>query len=165
MSRKRGEVLQKLDIIHCLRSLAALEEDSIRRGVPFSGVTLVIDLKGFKLGDAQFGAAARPSFLMCFNVFPLFFSCFSGFPFDFKPFGGVSSSFLVEERLGRSRRWWPPGLEPLLKGKGLWRSFLLPETCHRILFIRVPTPFVKAWSMFSYLLDPGTIAKAFVSLF
>ncbi|CAE7880385.1 retm [Symbiodinium sp. KB8] len=51
------EVLKKLDIVHCRRSLAALEEDSMRRGVPFSGVTLIIDLKGFKWSDAQFGCA------------------------------------------------------------------------------------------------------------
>lgn len=99
------EVLKKLDIIHCRRCLAALEEDSIRRGVPFSGVTLVIDLKGFKWSDAQFSAAWTLSKMV---------AC---------------------------------------------RSHLLPETCHRILFVRVPTPFAKAWSMFSYLLDPGTIAK------
>eukprot|EP00913_Durusdinium_trenchii_P003974 g3681.t1 len=78
-------------------------QDSIRRGVPFTGVTLVIDLKGFKWSDAQFGAAQLLAYLQ--------------------------------------------------------RSFLLPETCHRILFIRVPSPFAKAWAMFSYLLDPGTIAK------
>lgn len=99
------KVLRKLDIVHCRRSLAALEEDSIRRGVPFTGVTLVIDLKGFKWSDAQFGAAWTLSKMV---------AC---------------------------------------------RSFLLPETCHRILFIRVPSPFAKAWAMFSYLLDPGTIAK------
>lgn len=99
------EVLKKLDIIHCRRCLAALEEDSVRRGVPFSGVTLVIDLKGFKWSDAQFSAAWTLSKMV---------AC---------------------------------------------RSHLLPETCHRILFVRVPTPFAKAWSMFSYLLDPGTIAK------
>jgi len=99
------EVLKKMDIVHCQRCLAALEEDSIRRGVPFEGVTLVIDLKGFKWSDAQFSAAWTLSKMV---------AC---------------------------------------------RSNLLPETCHRILFVRVPTPFAKAWSMFSYLLDPGTIAK------
>jgi len=99
------EVLKKLDIVHCRRSLAALEEDSMRRGVPFSGVTLIIDLKGFKWSDAQFGAAWTLSKMV---------AC---------------------------------------------RSNLLPETCFRILFVRVPAPFAKAWSMFSYLLDPGTIAK------
>mmetsp|Transcript_65068 Transcript_65068/g.153097 ORF Transcript_65068/g.153097 Transcript_65068/m.153097 type:complete len:430 (-) Transcript_65068:145-1434(-) len=99
------EVLKKMDIVHCRRCLAALEEDSMRRGVPFVGVTLVIDLKGFKWSDAQFGAAWTLSKMV---------AC---------------------------------------------RSNLLPETCFRILFVRTPAPFVKAWSMFSYLLDPGTIAK------
>ncbi|CAJ1367907.1 unnamed protein product [Effrenium voratum] len=99
------EVLKRLDIVHCRRSLAALEEDSLRRGRPFGGATVVLDLKGFKWSDAQFGAAWTLSKIV---------AC---------------------------------------------RSNLLPEICTRILFVRVPSPFVKAWSMFSYLLDPGTIAK------
>lgn len=51
------EVLQKLDAVHCMRCLAAVEEDSLRRGVPFTGTTLVVDLHGFGWDQAQPRAA------------------------------------------------------------------------------------------------------------
>merc|ERR1719343_1238686 len=38
------EVLMRIDIVHCLRSLAAIEEDALRRGTPLRGTLLVIDL-------------------------------------------------------------------------------------------------------------------------
>eukprot|EP00931_Biecheleriopsis_adriatica_P028809 TRINITY_DN17177_c0_g1_i1.p1 TRINITY_DN17177_c0_g1~~TRINITY_DN17177_c0_g1_i1.p1 ORF type:complete len:450 (+),score=81.16 TRINITY_DN17177_c0_g1_i1:60-1409(+) len=99
------EILKKIDIVHCLRSIAAVEEDALRRSVPFAGATIVMDLKGFRWQDAQFRAA-------------------------------WSLSKLVAQR-----------------------DILMPETCIRILFVRTPAPFVRAWSMFSYLLDPGTVEK------
>lgn len=99
------EILQKIDIVHCIRTLAACEEDALRRGQYFAGFTLVIDLDGFKWSDAQFSAA-----------------------WSLAQISGV-------------------------------RHMLLPETVIRMLFIRTPAPFVKAWNLFSYLVDPGTIAK------
>ncbi|CAE7726407.1 retm [Symbiodinium pilosum] len=40
------DVLQKMDIVHCLRTLAGVEEDSLRRNVPFVNATLIEDLQG-----------------------------------------------------------------------------------------------------------------------
>lgn len=39
------EIAQRVDIVHCMRFLGAIDEDCRRRKVPFEGVTLVIDLK------------------------------------------------------------------------------------------------------------------------
>merc|ERR1712060_512220 len=39
-------VLEKMEIVHTLRTLAGCEEDAARRGVPFNGVTLIEDLDG-----------------------------------------------------------------------------------------------------------------------
>lgn len=40
------EVLQKMDIVHCLRTLSGCEEDALRRGEAFVNATLVQDLEG-----------------------------------------------------------------------------------------------------------------------
>lgn len=40
------DLLQKIDIVHCVRTLAGVEEDSLRRNVPFVDATLVEDLQG-----------------------------------------------------------------------------------------------------------------------
>lgn len=40
------EILLKIEIVHCLRTLAGVEEDSVRRGVPFAAAILISDLDG-----------------------------------------------------------------------------------------------------------------------
>lgn len=51
------EILQKIDLVHCMRSLGACEEDALRRGVPFLGSVMVLDLHGFGIEQAQLKAA------------------------------------------------------------------------------------------------------------
>eukprot|EP00931_Biecheleriopsis_adriatica_P074733 TRINITY_DN48738_c0_g1_i1.p1 TRINITY_DN48738_c0_g1~~TRINITY_DN48738_c0_g1_i1.p1 ORF type:complete len:435 (+),score=91.23 TRINITY_DN48738_c0_g1_i1:47-1306(+) len=58
------ELLLKLDIVHCERSIAALEEDCLRRGVPLQGVIVVMDLDGFGFDQVQFSAARTLSKLV-----------------------------------------------------------------------------------------------------
>lgn len=47
------EELEKLDIIHCMRSLAALEEDAVRTGKPLGNGILVQDCDGFSWEQAK----------------------------------------------------------------------------------------------------------------
>lgn len=51
------EILQKLDLVHCMRCLGAVEEDALHRGVPITGIVMVIDLHGFGIDQAQLRAA------------------------------------------------------------------------------------------------------------
>lgn len=98
-------VLEKIDLVHSMRCLGACEEDAVRRGVPFGGVTLIMDLHGFGWDQIQFRAAYNLS------------------------------------KLSTNRQ------------------LLMPETVKRLLFVRTPPAFVRAWGMFSYLMDPGTLEK------
>jgi len=49
--------IKKLDIVHCLRSLAAVEEDSLRTGKPLGHGILVEDCHGFGFDQASFASA------------------------------------------------------------------------------------------------------------
>jgi len=53
------EILLKIDLVQCMRSLGALEEDAMRRQVPLGQVILVIDADGFGFEHAQIGAARK----------------------------------------------------------------------------------------------------------
>jgi hypothetical protein len=53
------EDLLKLDILHSCRSLAAVEDDAIRRGMPLIPVIVVMDLQGFGPDQIKFGAMRK----------------------------------------------------------------------------------------------------------
>merc|ERR1719163_2160941 len=48
----------KLDLLHCNRVLAALEEDAIRRDVPVKRCTYIQDIKGFGWDQCKYSAAS-----------------------------------------------------------------------------------------------------------
>mmetsp|Transcript_61627 Transcript_61627/g.133419 ORF Transcript_61627/g.133419 Transcript_61627/m.133419 type:complete len:451 (+) Transcript_61627:56-1408(+) len=98
------EDIVKLDIVHCLRCLGAVEEDALRRNRPIGGTILVYDLEGFSMSDIQFHAAMK---LTCMQS----------------------------------------------------RGLLLADIVGQLLFIRTPTPFLRAWQLFQHLLDQGTVRK------
>jgi hypothetical protein len=58
------EEIEKLDIVHCMRSLAALEEDSLRTGHPIGNGIIVQDCHGFGWGSISFKAAKALSILI-----------------------------------------------------------------------------------------------------
>mmetsp|Transcript_128512 Transcript_128512/g.363702 ORF Transcript_128512/g.363702 Transcript_128512/m.363702 type:complete len:444 (-) Transcript_128512:101-1432(-) len=99
------DALVKMDIVHCQRALAAIEEDALRRNVPVLPSTLIFDVDGFGFNQIQFRAATK--------------------------------------------------LRKLIDV----RNLLLTETTGTLIMVRAPKAFVQAWRLFSYLLDPGTVAK------
>jgi len=58
------EHIEKIDIVHCMRSLAALEEDCLRTGMPMGGGLLVIDCQGFTWDQGTMRAAKGLSALV-----------------------------------------------------------------------------------------------------
>jgi len=58
------EAILRIDIVHCQRVLAALEEYALRRDQPFAPITLVVDLRGFGFEHVQFSAARSLSRLV-----------------------------------------------------------------------------------------------------
>eukprot|EP00929_Paragymnodinium_shiwhaense_P000127 TRINITY_DN10035_c0_g1_i1.p1 TRINITY_DN10035_c0_g1~~TRINITY_DN10035_c0_g1_i1.p1 ORF type:complete len:493 (+),score=104.22 TRINITY_DN10035_c0_g1_i1:102-1580(+) len=103
------EAWLKVDQTHCMRCMAALEEDALRRGTPFKSAIFIIDVKGFGMEDVDF-TAARMITKLADN-----------------------------------------------------RNMLMPECVARMIIIRAPKPFARAWGLFSHMLDPGTKSKAFVA--
>eukprot|EP00928_Gymnodinium_smaydae_P049578 TRINITY_DN33294_c0_g1_i1.p1 TRINITY_DN33294_c0_g1~~TRINITY_DN33294_c0_g1_i1.p1 ORF type:complete len:468 (+),score=79.63 TRINITY_DN33294_c0_g1_i1:69-1406(+) len=99
------DLLLRIDMVHCQRVIAALEEDALRRSIPLGGAVVIMDLAGFGVDQAQFRAAYR--------------------------------------------------LSKIIKN----RTFLLTETTKIVLLTNAPAAFVKAWQLFSYLLDEGTKGK------
>lgn len=51
------EEIEKLDIVHCIRALAACEEDSMRSGIPLGNGILVQDCDGFTWEQTSFSSA------------------------------------------------------------------------------------------------------------
>jgi len=49
--------IMKLDIVHCMRSLASLEEYSMRSGLPMGNAILVMDMHGFSKDQVSWSAA------------------------------------------------------------------------------------------------------------
>jgi hypothetical protein len=56
--------LEKIDIIHCLRSLAACEEDSLRNGIPLGNGILVQDCDGFGWDQVSFQSCVKLNILV-----------------------------------------------------------------------------------------------------
>lgn len=54
--RMPWEEIEKLDMVHCIRSLATCEEDCMRRGTPMGNGILVQDCYGFGYDQASFAA-------------------------------------------------------------------------------------------------------------
>jgi len=53
------ELLLKMDMVHCMRAMGALEEDAMRRHVPLGNAILVIDVDGFGFEHAWIDAAQK----------------------------------------------------------------------------------------------------------
>lgn len=53
------ETLVKIDIVHCQRAIAALEEDAVRRQSPLGDFLLIVDLDGFGWDQVQLSAARK----------------------------------------------------------------------------------------------------------
>jgi len=51
------DIIQKIDIVHCMRVAAAVEEDAHARRVPLLPFTLVVDMEGFGRDQVQLSAA------------------------------------------------------------------------------------------------------------
>lgn len=53
------DVVLKVDLVHCQRAMAAVEEDALRRDVPLLPTTLIFDLEGFGFDQISFRAAHK----------------------------------------------------------------------------------------------------------